>query len=152
MATDPDTAEARGDQYESAAPLPEEDRTHPAPRQYVQIAVVLAVVTLLEVAAYYAEIGTFGFELPRTALIFLLIVLMVIKFALVALWFMHLRFDSPIYMRLFLSGLVLAASVFLFVLLMFGAGILIAFSSVAVALALLVFLMVRRRRAGAARA
>jgi cytochrome c oxidase subunit IV len=149
MATDRDTAAERGDQFEAEAPLPEEDRTHPGPRQYIQIAVVLAAVTLLEVAAYYAEIGSFGFEFPRTALIFLLIVLMVIKFALVALWFMHLRFDSPIYMRFFMSGLVLAASVFLFVLLMFGAGILIAFSSVAVALILLGFLMARRRRARA---
>jgi cytochrome c oxidase subunit 4 len=150
MATDRDTA--RNDQWERDAELPEEDRTHPGPRQYVQIAVVLAVVTLLEVLAFYFERGTLGFTIPRLALIFLLIVLMVIKFALVALWFMHLRFDSPIYMRLFLSGLVLAASVFLFVLLMFGAGLLIAFSSVAVALALLGVLMARRRRMGASRA
>jgi cytochrome c oxidase subunit IV len=152
MATDPDTAAARADRFEESSELPEEDRTHPGPRQYVQIAVVLAVVTLLEVAAYYAEIGSFGFEFPRTALIFLLIVLMVIKFALVALWFMHLRFDSPIYMRLFLSGLALAASVFLFVLLMFGAGVLIAFSTVGVSLVLLALLMARRRRGGTTRA
>jgi cytochrome c oxidase subunit 4 len=150
MATDRDAAAA--DQWEPDAELPEEDRTHPGPRQYVQIAVVLAVVTLLEVLAYYVERGTLGFTIPRLALIFLLIVLMVIKFALVALWFMHLRFDSPIYMRLFLSGLVLAASVFLFVLLMFGAGPLIAFSSVAVGLVLLGLLMARRRRVGAPRA
>jgi cytochrome c oxidase subunit 4 len=151
VATDPDTA-ARTDQWEPDAELPEEDRTHPGPRQYVQIAVVLAVVTLLEVLAFYVERGSLGFTIPRVALIFLLIVLMVIKFALVALWFMHLRFDSPIYMRLFLSGLILAASVFLFVLLMFGAGLLIAFSSVAVALVLLGVLMARRRRVGTTRA
>jgi cytochrome c oxidase subunit IV len=151
MATDRDAA-GRADQWEPDAELPEEDRTHPGPRQYVQIAVVLAVVTLLEVLAFYVERGTLGFTIPRLALIFLLIVLMVIKFALVALWFMHLRFDSPIYMRLFLSGLVLAASVFLFVLLMFGAGLLIAVSSVGVALILLGVLMARRRRAGTARA
>lgn len=112
MATDPDTAAARADRFEESSELPEEDRTHPGPRQYVQIAVVLAVVTLLEVAAYYAEIGSFGFEFPRTALIFLLIVLMVIKFALVALWFMHLRFDSRLFMRLFVTGVVLALSIF----------------------------------------
>jgi hypothetical protein len=152
MATDRDAAATRGDQYEPTAELPEEDRTHPGPRQYVQIAVVLAIVTLLEVAAFYMERGSFGFTMPRVALIFLLIVLMVIKFALVALWFMHLRFDSPIYMRLFLSGLVLAASVFLFVLLMFGAGFLIALSSVGVSLVLLGVLMARRRRVGATRA
>jgi cytochrome c oxidase subunit IV len=152
MAIDRNTAAARGDQYEPTAELPEEDRTHPGPRQYVQIAVVLAVVTLLEVLAYYVESGDLGFTMPRVALIFLLIVLMVIKFALVALWFMHLRFDSPIYMRLFLSGLVLAVSVFLFVLLMFGAGLLIAFSSVAVSLILLAVLMARRRRVKASRA
>ena len=127
--------------------LPAEDATHPGPREYIQIAVVLAVVTLLEVLAYYAELGTFGFAFPRSALISLLIVLMVIKFALVVLWYMHLRFDSPLYKRFFLAGIGLALSVFLIVLLTFGAGFLTAVAMVGGTGVLLGLFMVWRRLA-----
>jgi cytochrome c oxidase subunit 4 len=127
--------------------LPAEDVTHPGPREYVQIAVVLAAVTLLEVLAYYAELGSFGFDFPRTALVSLLIVLMVMKFALVVLWYMHLRFDSPLYKRMFLAGLGLALSVFLVVLLTFGAGFLTAVAMVGGTAVLLGLFMVWRRLA-----
>ena len=143
-AHDPVTVESKG--------LPPEDATHPTPRQYVQIAVVLAAITLMEVLAYYIEGGSFGFSIPRAALIFLLIVLMALKFALVVLWYMHLRFDSPIYRRFFLTGLTLALSVFLFVLLTFGASFLVAVSSVAVALLVTISLMLFLSRRRAARA
>lgn len=126
--------------------LPEEDRAHPGPRQYVVIAVVLAFVTLLEVLAYYVEQGTFGFTMPELALILTLIVMMVIKFALVVLWFMHLRFDSAIFKRLFLAGLLLALSVFLAVFLMFGVGPVPAFSFVGLSIVLLLLLVVWRGR------
>ena len=36
---------------------------------------------------------------------------MILKFATVALWFMHLRFDSRIYRRLFITGIILAVRV-----------------------------------------
>lgn len=78
---------------------------HPRPREYVQIGVVLAVVTALEVALYYVD-------LARVVLVPSLLALAVIKFGLVALWFMHLKFDSLLYRRLFLFGLVLALTVF----------------------------------------
>lgn len=110
------------------------------------IAVVLAVVTLLEVLAFYVEQGTFGFTMPRLALILTLIVMMVIKFALVVLWFMHLRFDSPIFKRMFLAGLLLALSVFLAVFLMFGFGPVAAFSFVGLSIVLLLVLVARRGR------
>ena len=94
--------------------LPAEDVAHPGPRQYVGVAVVLAIVTAAEVALFYLEF------IPEGVVVAALMVLMVLKFALVALWFMHLRFDSRIYRRLFVTGIILAASVFLIVLLTFG--------------------------------
>jgi cytochrome c oxidase subunit 4 len=131
--------------------LPAEDAAHPGPRQYIQIAVVLAVITLLEVLTYYLERGDFGFSIPRAALVLLLIAMMVLKFVLVVLWYMHLRFDSPIYQRLFLTGLLLVLSVFLVVLLTFGAGFWIAVGAVALSigltLGLISFLARRRPRA-----
>jgi cytochrome c oxidase subunit 4 len=96
------------------ATLPPEDIEHPGPRQYVVVAVVLAVLTAIEVALFYMEF------IPRPVATGSLIVLMILKFAIVALWFMHLRFDSRVYRRLFITGIILAISVFLIVLLTFG--------------------------------
>ena len=98
------------------AHLPPEDQTHPGPREYVMIAVVLAIVTALEVALFYVDF------LPSSAVVTGRLLLMTIKFALVILWFMHLRFDPPVFKRLFVTGLALAMSVFLIVTLTFGAG------------------------------
>ncbi|HEX2049823.1 MAG TPA: cytochrome C oxidase subunit IV family protein [Actinomycetota bacterium] len=92
----------------------EELAEHPGPRQYVGIAVVLAVVTLAEVAIYYVEA-------LADLLVPFLIAFAVVKFALVALWFMHLRFDSNVFKRLFVTGIVLALSVFGIVLWVFFA-------------------------------
>jgi cytochrome c oxidase subunit IV len=86
--------------------------SHPEPRQYVTVAIVLAVVTAAEVAIYYVSA-------LESLLVPLLIVFALIKFVLVALWFMHLRFDSPIFKRFFATGVVLAMIVFAIVLLYF---------------------------------
>jgi len=89
---------------------------HPTPRKYVTIAVVLAVITLGEVAIYYVEA-------IRSLLVPALIVFAFLKFLLVASWFMHLRFDSKLFRRLFITGLVLALLVFAVVLVTFFTGL-----------------------------
>jgi len=43
-----------------------------------------------------------------------------LKFGVVVAYFMHLRFDSPIFRRLFIGGLTLAVVVYTLVLFMFG--------------------------------
>jgi len=87
---------------------------HPGVREYVVVAIVLAVLTGLEVGLFYMEF------IPRAVNVTALMVLMILKFATVALWFMHLRFDSRIFRRLFVTGIILAVSVFTIVLLTFG--------------------------------
>ena len=82
---------------------------HPSPKEYIRIGVVLAVLTALEVAASYA--GVSGSILIPT-----LLILAVIKFALVVLWFMHLRFDDRRYARFFVMGLSGASVLYLVVL------------------------------------
>ncbi|MDQ3645934.1 MAG: hypothetical protein M3345_03265, partial [Actinomycetota bacterium] len=52
---------------------------HPQPKQYVFIAVVLAIITAIEVAIYYIPF-------LENALVPLLIAFSFIKFALVLLW------------------------------------------------------------------
>jgi len=87
-------------------------RRHPSAREYIRIGLILAALTGLEVWMSYSS-------LPHGLLITLLSIASAIKFALVALWFMHLRFDSPIFRRLFVTGLLLAISVYMIVLLTF---------------------------------
>ncbi|MGH2817660.1 MAG: cytochrome C oxidase subunit IV family protein [Actinomycetota bacterium] len=85
---------------------------HPSPRQYVNIAIILAIITAAEVAIYYIT-AVEDFLVP------MLIVFSAIKFFLVVSWFMHLRFDSRVFRRLFVAGLALAFSVFAIVLMNF---------------------------------
>ncbi len=79
---------------------------HPSDRSYVGIALLLAVITALEVASFYLEDELGSFLIPA------LLVMMVVKFIIVAGYFMHLRFDSNLFTRLFLSGLLLAIGVY----------------------------------------
>ncbi|MGQ0669487.1 MAG: cytochrome C oxidase subunit IV family protein [Actinomycetota bacterium] len=85
---------------------------HPTPKEYVRIAIILAVVTAAEVAAYYIDA-------VRSSLIPLLFLFAFIKFSLVVLWFMHLKFDSRTYARFFTIGLSLAITLYLIVLVSF---------------------------------
>ncbi len=73
---------------------------HPTPRQYVRIAIILAILTALEVSTYFFDFGRVAIPL--------LIVLMIVKFVLVAGWFMHLKFDSRWFTVLMYTGLAFA--------------------------------------------
>ena len=72
---------------------------------YVGVALVLALLTGLEVALSYAG-------LPGGWFMFLLLTLMIIKFVTVVSMFMHLKFDNKIFSWLFYSGLILAVLVY----------------------------------------
>ncbi len=78
---------------------------HPGALEYAQIGVVLAVVTMIEVAIYYMG-------LAHALLVVSLIALSVLKFSLVVLWFMHLKFDNRLFTSMFVLGLVLAMAIF----------------------------------------
>lgn len=88
-----------------------EEHAHPGPRKYVGVAVILAVFTAIEVALSYAG-------LPDGLTIVLMIGVAIIKFAMVVMWFMHLRFDNRIFTIMFVGGLVLAVVAFIAVLTM----------------------------------
>lgn len=95
-----------------ASPEHEEEHGHPSAGDYVVIAVILAVLTGFEIGLYFAgQAGT-----PSVATIPALIFLTILKFLLVAMWFMHLRFDKPVYTRLFVGGLLLAGVIYIVVL------------------------------------
>jgi cytochrome c oxidase subunit IV len=89
---------------------------HPTPSQYWKIAVVLAILTAIEVGLYYVDQ-----ELELGALnAGLLLVLAVAKFIIVVGWFMHLRFENPLLNRFFTGGFILAFSLYAIVLGLLG--------------------------------
>jgi caa(3)-type oxidase subunit IV len=81
------------------------EHTHPSPVKYVGIAILLAVITALEVGLYYIS-------MPEALLVIFLLILATLKFSLVAAFFMHLKFDSPMLRRVFVAGIILAAVVY----------------------------------------
>jgi cytochrome c oxidase subunit 4 len=87
------------------------EKHHPSDGDYIKVAIILAVITAAEVATYFWK-DIFGSEPSTAALVLTLFPMMIAKFLIVIGWFMHLRFDNPIYRRLFLFGLLLAIAVF----------------------------------------
>ena len=91
------------------------DEHHPTPADYVRIAIILAIITLVEVIIYY---------LPsmRGILVPILLVLSIVKFLAVVGYFMHLKNDKRLFRLMFGAGLVLSLGVFLAMLAMFFTG------------------------------
>ncbi len=73
-------------------------------KQYVIIALILAALTAIEVSTYYIDFGPLF--MPT------LFILMIVKFVIVASFFMHLKFDNKIFTYLFYAGLLLAIAVY----------------------------------------
>jgi cytochrome c oxidase subunit 4 len=77
--------------------------------QYIKVAIILFVITMTEVGIYYISGAAH-------AVVTLMLFMMVAKFSLVALYFMHLRFDSKLFRRLFTAGIILAIAVYMIAL------------------------------------
>lgn len=77
----------------------------PSDRYFIKVALVLAVLTALETSTYWIHLG--GYATP------LLLILMTIKFFMIVLIFMHLKFDNKLFGVLFYMGLALAMIIYL---------------------------------------
>lgn len=87
-------------------------RAHPTPARYAIIALILAVITIVEVAIVYQDF-------MRDILIPALVILSVAKFVLVAMFFMHLRFDDRLFSVFFVTGILLATTLTIVLLALF---------------------------------
>lgn len=93
-----------------------EDHSHPTPAQYWKIAVLLAVLTAIEVGMFYLDR-----ELELGAVnALVLIALAFLKFVIVVGWYMHLRYERPMLNRFFTAGFALAVALYLVVLASMG--------------------------------
>jgi len=90
-----------------------EEHEHPSAGTYAKIAVTLVILTALEVAVYYVNS-------VRAYLVPMLIVLMIIKFALVAMYYMHLKQDSKLFSGLFIFPIMIAVVIIVALFLLFS--------------------------------
>jgi cytochrome c oxidase subunit IV len=81
---------------------------------YVQIAMLLAIITGIEIVAVYLPFA-------KWIIVTSLVVLSVVKFMFVIFYFMHLRWDKPFCTILFFIGLTLATGTVWGLLAIFGA-------------------------------
>ena len=81
-----------------------EQADHPTPLTYLTVALTLAVITAVEVGVFYITDLGYG-------IIPVLTVLSGSKFALVAMFYMHLKYEAKLFTTLFFVGVALAVAV-----------------------------------------
>ena len=88
--------------------------SHPTPSVYLKVALVLFVLTALEVLTFEAGRGGLGPGLRplfEPIVVLVLVVFSGAKFLLVAAFYMHLKDDSKLLANLFVFPLLIAAAV-----------------------------------------
>ncbi len=91
-----------------------ETGAHATTGTYLAVAAVLTIITIVEVGVFYVP----AFK-PVLAPVLLL--LSAAKFSLVAMFYMHLKFDKPLFRVVFTLPLLLALGVAIALLVLFGA-------------------------------
>ena len=90
---------------------------HPTPATYAKIASILAVITATEFGIFYVPDYAPGLKSTVVPAFFLL---SAVKFAMVSMFYMHLKFDSRIFSGFYVGGLLLATSVILALMALFA--------------------------------
>jgi caa(3)-type oxidase subunit IV len=98
------------------------EHAHPKPALYLKVALILFVMTALEVLAFEVSrrSGAPLHDLVQPLLNQILIILSAAKFALVAMFYMHLKQDSKVFSGLFVFPLIIAAVMISALLLLFA--------------------------------
>ena len=93
--------------------MTEEAHGHPGTATYLIVAAFLTVLTAMEVTVFYVRA-------LRPALLPVLLLLSAAKFALVVMFYMHLKFDRWTYSAIFLFLLFFAAALIISLSLLFA--------------------------------
>ena len=106
----PDSAEAH-----AHAPHAEVEHAHPTWSTYWKVALILLIITIAEVWAYYIP----AFVASR-AFVPTLLIMSAMKFVIVVMFYMHLKYDHRLFRVLFTGPLLIAALTLLALLFLFG--------------------------------
>jgi cytochrome c oxidase subunit 4 len=88
---------------------------HPTWKQYKWVALILTLITVVEVWAYY--IPSF---VASKLFVPSLLIMSAVKFAIVVLFYMHLKYDARLFRALFTGPLIIAAITIISLLFLFG--------------------------------
>jgi cytochrome c oxidase subunit 4 len=88
---------------------------HPTWTQYKWVALILTLVTIVEVWAYFVPAWV-----AHPSFVPSLLIMSAAKFAIVVLYYMHLKYDHPLFRALFTGPLIVAALTMLALLFLFG--------------------------------
>ena len=91
-------------QHEMAESGDEVHTGHPTPLTYFKVAMTLSAITAIEVGIFYLEWLGHG-------IIPILVILSGAKFAMVVMFYMHLKYDHRLFTWMFVGGLLLAGAV-----------------------------------------
>ena len=106
----PDSAEAH-----AHVPHGDEAHAHPTWSTYWKVALILFIITVAEVWAYYIP----AFVASR-AFVPSLLIMSAAKFIIVVMFYMHLKYDHKLFRVLFTGPLLIAALTLISLLFLFG--------------------------------
>ena len=92
-----------------------DEKPHPTWKQYKWVALILTVITIVEVWIYYIP----AFVASRLFVPSLLI-MSAVKFAIVVMFYMHLRYDHKLFRVLFTGPLIIAITSVIALMFLFG--------------------------------
>lgn len=90
---------------------------HPTPATYAKIASILAIITAIEFGIFYVPDYAPGL---KSVIVPAFVLLSAVKFALVGMFYMHLKFDSRLFSGFFVGGLLLATTVIMALMALFA--------------------------------
>ena len=87
---------------------------HPTWREYKWVALVLTLITVVEVWVYYTPFSKSALFVP------VLLIMSAVKFGIVVLFYMHLKYDHKIFKALFTGPLIIAICTLLALIVLFS--------------------------------
>jgi len=87
---------------------------HPTWREYKWVALILTVITIIEVWVYYTPFSKSALFVPA------LLIMSAVKFAIVVLFYMHLKYDHKLFKALFTGPLIIAMATLISLLFLFA--------------------------------
>ena len=92
----------------------ETEHYHPSWKEYKWVALILTVITVVEVWIYYTPFKDSSLFVPS------LLVMSAVKFAIVVMFYMHLKYDHKLFRALFTGPLIIAIVTLLALMMLFA--------------------------------
>ncbi|MEJ7809630.1 MAG: cytochrome C oxidase subunit IV family protein [Gemmatimonadaceae bacterium] len=108
------TDEHDGPQYDAQGDAHAHEHHHPDWKTYKWVALILLVITVVEVWVYYTPFKESRLFVPA------LLIMSAAKFVIVVMFYMHLKYDAKLFRALFTGPLLIAVTSVIALLFLFG--------------------------------